>query len=87
MKLKSQIVSLIYDFYVNVRSCFSYLNHSQRQRTANRILRVYGGDKKLSEDLHTLVAFVIRVYDSIWTVKRRLKLVTEASKGDHGLKS
>ncbi|PGH37161.1 MAG: hypothetical protein CRN43_22805 [Candidatus Nephrothrix sp. EaCA] len=38
------------------------LNHSRWLTTANRILRLYVSDKKPSENLKTLVTYIIRVY-------------------------
>ena len=42
------------------------LNHSRWLTTANRILRLYVSDKKPSENLKTLVTYIIRVYDPMW---------------------
>lgn len=42
------------------------LNHSRWLTTANRILRLYVSDKKPSENLKTLVTFIIRVYAPMW---------------------
>src|SRR6218665_3229421 len=42
------------------------LNHSRWLTTANRILLLYVSDKKPSENLKTLVTYIIRVYAPMW---------------------
>src|SRR6218665_317466 len=42
------------------------LNHSRWLTTANRILLLYVSDKKPSENLKTLVTYIIRIYAQMW---------------------
>lgn len=46
------------------------LNHSRWLTTANRILRLYVSDENPSDNLKTMVTFIIRVYAPMWfTIK------------------